>query len=180
MKWHLSYPSHICNALVGNWGHIIFPSSSILFTWYFPTIKKSFTLTTIKAQVKIAQNTNNLSNLFHGQSQTEYYMVDSNITLMALYSINSLSFPFESWLHRTSILPHKKCFRYGKQDESHSHFIIYWKMSWITPAYIGIKIKLYSSKCFIQYNPEVKNNLDSFSLQESPTKNGLYCLNTSN
>ena len=168
--------------MVENWCHIIFPSSSILFTWYFPTIKKSFTLTIIKAQVKIAQNTNNLnlSNLFHGQSQTEYYLVGSNIILMALYSINSLFPPFESWLHRTSILPHKQCFWYGKQDESHSHFILYWKMSWITPAYVGIRIKLYSSKCFIQYNPEVKNNLDSFFLQESPTKNGLHCLNTSN
>ena len=161
-------------------GNIIFPSLSILFPWYVPTIKKYFTLTIIKAQEKIAQNTNNLSNLFHGQAQAEYYLVGSNIILMALYSINSLSLPFESWLHRTSILPHKQCFWYGKQDESHSHFILYWKMSWITPAYVGIRIKLYSSKCFIQYNPEVKNNLDSFFLQESPTKNGLHCLNTSN
>ena len=58
--------------------------------------QKSFTLTIIKAQEKIAQNTNNLSNIFHGQAQAEYYLVGSNIILMALYSINSLSRPFES------------------------------------------------------------------------------------
>ena len=113
---------------VGKWGHIIFPSLSILFPWYVPTIKKSFTLTIIKAQEKIAQNTNNLSNLFHGQAQAEYYLVGPNIILMALYSINSLFPPFESWLHRTSILPHKQCFWYGEQDESYSYFILYWKM----------------------------------------------------
>ena len=76
-----------------NWGRIIFPSLSILFIWYVPTIKKSFTLTIIKVQEKIAQNKNNLSNL---QAQVEYYLVGSNIILMALYSINSLLPPFES------------------------------------------------------------------------------------
>ena len=95
----------------------------------FLVYQSYFTLTIIKAQEKIAQNTNNLSNLFHGQAQAEYYLVGSNIILMALYSINSLFPPFESWLHRTSILPHKQCFWYGEQDESHSHFILYWKMS---------------------------------------------------
>ena len=69
--------------------------------------KKSFSWTIIKAQEKIAQNTSNLSNL---QAQAEYYLVGPNIILMALYSINSLFPPFESWLHRTSILPHKQCF----------------------------------------------------------------------
>ena len=39
------------------------------------------------AQEKIAQNKNNLSNLFHGQAQAEYYLIGSNIILMALYSI---------------------------------------------------------------------------------------------
>ena len=81
---------------MGRWGRIIFPSLSILFPWYVPTTKKSFTLTIIKAQEKIAQNTNNLSNLFHGQAQAEYYLVGPNIILMALYSINSLFPPFES------------------------------------------------------------------------------------
>ena len=38
---------------------------------------------------------------------------------------------------------------------------------------LGIKIKLYSSKYFIQYNPEVKNNLHPLFLQESPAKDGL-------
>ena len=38
---------------------------------------------------------------------------------------------------------------------------------------LGIKIKLYSSKYFIQYNPEVKNNLHHVFLQESPAKNSL-------
>ena len=45
---------------MGNWDHIIFPSLSILFQWYVPTIKKSFTLTIIKAQDEIAQDANNL------------------------------------------------------------------------------------------------------------------------
>ena len=74
------YPnrSHIFNTLVGN---IIFPSLSILFLWYVPTIKKSFTSTIIKAKEKIAQNTNNLSNL---QAQAEYYLVVPNIIMMAL------------------------------------------------------------------------------------------------
>ena len=37
--------------------------------------EKSFILTIIKAQEKIAQNTNNFSNLFHGQAQAEHYLV---------------------------------------------------------------------------------------------------------
>ena len=73
---------------MGNWGYITFPSLSILCPWYVPTIKKPFTLTIIKAQEKIAQNTNNLSNLFHGQTEAEYYMIGLNIILMALYSFN--------------------------------------------------------------------------------------------
>ena len=36
-----------------------------------------------------------------------------------------------------------------------------------------VEIKLYSSKYFIQYNPEVKNNLHPLFLQESPAKDGL-------
>ena len=78
---------------MGKRGQIIFPSLAILFPWYVPTIK-FFTLTIIKAQEKIAQNTNNLSNL---QAQAVCYLVvDPNIILMALYSINSLFPPFES------------------------------------------------------------------------------------
>ena len=38
---------------------------------------------------------------------------------------------------------------------------------------LGIKIKLYSSKYFIQYNPEVKNNLHPLFLQENAAKDGL-------
>ena len=38
---------------------------------------------------------------------------------------------------------------------------------------LGIKIKLYSSKYFIQFNPKVKNNLHPLFLQESPSKDGL-------
>ena len=38
---------------------------------------------------------------------------------------------------------------------------------------LGIKIKLYSSKYLIQYNPEVKNNLHHVFLQERPAKDGL-------
>ena len=104
----------------------IYPIPAIfLILWWeigatssFLVYQSYFTLTIIKAQEKIAQNTNNLSNLFHGQAQAEYYLVGPNIILMALYSINSLFPPFESWLHRTSILPHKQCFWYGEQDES--------------------------------------------------------------
>ena len=75
-----------------------YPSLSILFQWYVPTIKTSFTLTIIKAQDEIAQNANNLPNLFHdhGQAQAEYYLVGPNIILMDLYSINSLFPSFES------------------------------------------------------------------------------------
>ena len=42
---------------------------------------------------------------------------------------------------------------------------------------LGIKIKLYSSKYFIQFNPEVKNNLHPLCLQESPAKDGLLLFN---
>ena len=35
------------------------------------------------------QNTSNLSNLFHGQTQAEYYLVGPKIVLMVLYSIFS-------------------------------------------------------------------------------------------
>ena len=38
---------------------------------------------------------------------------------------------------------------------------------------LGVKIKLYSSKHFIQYNPEVKNNFPILFIQESPAKDGL-------
>ena len=38
---------------------------------------------------------------------------------------------------------------------------------------LGIKIKLYSSKYFIQFNPDAKNNLHLLFLQESPAKDGL-------
>ena len=48
-----------------------------------------------KAQEKIAQDKNNLSNLFHGQAQEEYYLIGTNIILMTLY-FNSLFPLFES------------------------------------------------------------------------------------
>ena len=38
---------------------------------------------------------------------------------------------------------------------------------------LGIKIKLYSSKYFIQFNPEAKNNPHPLFIQESPAKDGL-------
>ena len=50
-----------------------------------PNHKKSFTLTVMKAQEKIAINTK----IF----QAEYYLVDRNIILMALYSIIHYSLP---------------------------------------------------------------------------------------
>ena len=59
----------------------------------FLVCQSYLTLTIIKAQEKIAENTNNLSNL---QAQAEYYLVGANILLMALYSINSLFPHFES------------------------------------------------------------------------------------
>ena len=83
-------------------------SSFLVYQFYFHGVSQpQESLLIIKAQEKIAQNTNNLSNL---QAQAEYYLVGPNIILMALYSINSLFPPFESWLHRTSNLPHKQCF----------------------------------------------------------------------
>ena len=53
----------------------IYPIPDIIFV-------KSFTLTIIKAQEKIVQNKNNLSNLFQGQTQADY-LVGPNIILMA-------------------------------------------------------------------------------------------------
>ena len=41
---------------------------------------------------------------------------------------------------------------------------------------LGIKIKLCSSKYFIQFNPEAKNNLHPLFLQEGPAKDGLLLL----
>ena len=79
----------IPNTLVGNWvGLYHLPSLLVLFQCYVPTIKKSFTLTIIKAQEKIAQNTNNLSNLFYGQAEAKYFLAGPNIILMSLYSVN--------------------------------------------------------------------------------------------
>ena len=79
----------------------IYPIPAIfLILWWeigaissFLVYQSYFTLTIIKAQEKIAKNTNNYSNL---QAQAEYYLVGPNITLMALYSINLLFPPFES------------------------------------------------------------------------------------
>ena len=75
-----------------------------------PNYKTVFYFNNNKAQEKIAESTNNLSNLFLGQAQAEYYLVGQNIILMALYFINSLFPPFEWWLYRTSILPQNHCF----------------------------------------------------------------------
>ena len=38
---------------------------------------------------------------------------------------------------------------------------------------LGIKIKLYGLKYFIQFKPEAKNNLHPLFLQESPANDGL-------
>ena len=38
---------------------------------------------------------------------------------------------------------------------------------------LSTKTKLYNSKYFIQYNPEIKHNLHPLFLQESPAKDGL-------
>ena len=38
---------------------------------------------------------------------------------------------------------------------------------------LGIKIKLYSSKYFIQFSPEVTNNLHPLFLQDSPAEYGF-------
>ena len=48
-----------------------------------------------KAQEKIPQDKNKLSNLFHGQAQEEYYLIGTNIILMTLY-FNSLFPPNKS------------------------------------------------------------------------------------
>ena len=57
----------------------------------------------------------------------------------------------------------------------------YWKMSCeLYQPILGIKIKLYSSKYFIQYNPEVKNNFTLYFHKTVLPKMVCYCLNTSN
>ena len=48
---------------------------------------KPLTLTVIKAQEKIGQNKNKLSNLFHVQAQAEFYLVGPKIIIISLYSI---------------------------------------------------------------------------------------------
>ena len=62
----------------------------------------------MKAQEKIAQNTNNLSNLFRGQAQAEYFLIDPNIIPMALYSINLLFPPFEPRLFIQPVFSHTR------------------------------------------------------------------------
>ena len=46
-------------------------------------------------------------------------------------------------------------------------------LNYTSLAMLGIKIKLYSSKYFIQFNPEAKNNLHTLFLQEIPAKDAL-------
>ena len=109
----------ICNTSVGNWGHIIFASLSISFLWYVPltiikaqeNIKKPLKICSIRKFISPflnVQNTNNLSNLFPGQTQAEYYRLGPRIILiMALYSIslqtiNPLFPPLESWPHKST------------------------------------------------------------------------------
>ena len=82
---------------MGNWGHIAVLSFLVhLISMVCPNHKKVFYFTNNIAQEKIAQNTNNLLNLFHLHTQAEYYLIGPNIILIALYCI-SLLFPhFES------------------------------------------------------------------------------------
>ena len=58
---------------------------------------------------------------------------------------------------------------YGEQDELNSHFILY-VLNYTSQCQEKIN---YSSKHFIQNKPEVKNNLHSLFLQESPAKDSL-------
>ena len=93
---------------------------------------------------------------------------------MALYSINSLFPPCESWLHRTSILPHNQCFWYGnKMNDFPLYPLLENVINDTILAMLGIKIKLCSSKYFIQFNAEATNNLHPLFLQESRAKDGL-------
>ena len=80
------------------WWEIGAISSFLVYQSHFhvcPNYKTVFYFNNNKAQEKIAESTNNLSNLSHGQAQAEYYLVGQNIILMALYFINSLFPPFE-------------------------------------------------------------------------------------
>ena len=58
-----------------------------------------------------------------------------------------------------------------------NHFPLYLLLknvlNYTSLAMLGIKIKIYSSKYFIQFNPEAKNNLHPLFLQETPAKDGL-------
>ena len=122
----------------------IYPIPAIfLILWWeigaissFLVYQSYFTLTIIKAQEKIAQNTNNLSNLFHGQAQAEYYLVGRNIILMALYSIIHYSVPLNHDFTEPVI------------SHTSSASLIWWTRWTIFPLYPLLKNVLnYTSQC---------------------------------
>ena len=141
----------ICNILVENWNHIVFPSLSILFL-YVPThIIKFFTVAIIKTQGKKKRifkissirklisplnvqankrkNKEPFKSILWSES-SKVLLVRPKIILLTLYSIflqtiNSLFRPLKSSRHRTSNFPRKQCNWYGGKDQSHSHFILY-------------------------------------------------------
>ena len=63
--------------------------------------------------------------IFSGRSKNN----SNGSIFIFLQTNNSLFFPLESSLHRTSNFPHKQWLSYGEKDESYFHFILYWKMS---------------------------------------------------
>ena len=115
------------------------------------------------AQEKIAQNKNNLSNLFHGQAEAEYYLIGSNIILMAyiLYSCKLLiyySLPLNYDFTEPVFSPSSSASGMVNKINYILNLSSIGKCPKLLWPMLGIKIKQYSSKYFIQNNPEAKNN----------------------
>ena len=67
------------------------------------------------------------------ESEVSTMIFEAKYYLLDLYSIiwqsgNSLSATLESSVQRTSTFPHRLCHWHGKQDESHHHICLHWKL----------------------------------------------------
>ena len=137
-------------------------------------IKKTLTICSIRKFISPflnVQTTNNLSNLFPGQDQAEYYLLGPRIILItALYStflqtINPLFPPLESW-------PHKNNFADSWWTRLITFLLYPLQEDFLNYTRVSVKLNC-SSKYFIQNNSEVNSNPYSSVLQESPAKYGL-------